>query len=551
MSDHPKILLTSVTRPFGKRHGDAFTTQTRAMHQLMWAQDMFLIEDPSYHWGLDLIAYNIEAPTVVLHYPSLRELASELRRGHYDYVGISFNPPVFHKLKKMIPVIREAAPDTKIILGGHGTALRDDELAGLYDILCREEGVRFFRKFLGEPERAYKTPPFVFESSLFSLPLLGKTAPIFGAVGCANGCDFCMTSHYFKKQHLRFLETGQDVLNAILEVQRADPGCESFVIYDEDLLLNQTRGREFLEACRNTDARFTISVFASVKALSQYEPTELAEMGVNSAWIGFEGMKAGYAKQEGKSYEQLFKDLNSVGIGAAASMIVGFDYHTPEIIEREFSELLRLKPMVSQFLIYGPTRGSALYDRMASEKRLTEVADFMYPMMDGSSLGFHHPAISAPRMEAITKQLYRDEYEYLGPTIYRTIDVTLQGYRTLKNATEPRLKIRAQMQLEFLRHAFAAKRIGMVFAPNNLVQNRIEHLYEELEREIGKAPTFQEIQSVAVLPFGWLTRHKLKFDSLKQSPPLRHEYNMRASFRSWPRPGALVKKLAGKLLAPS
>ena len=550
MSQPPKVLLSSVVRPFGKRHGDAFSTTTQALHQLMWAQDMFRIEDPAYHWGLDVIAANIQAPTVVLHYPSLGELARELRRDNYDYIGISFNPPTFHKLKTMVPVIRQHAPNTKIVLGGHGTALRDDELAGLYDILCRDEGIRFFRQLLGEPDRPFQTPQFVFESSLFSLPLLGKSAPIFGGVGCANGCDFCMTSHYFKKQHIRFLDTGQQMLDAILEVKRRDPAVESFVIYDEDLLLNVTRGRQFLEACRKTDERFALTVFASVKALSQYEPSELAEMGITAAWIGFEGMQAGYGKQQGKSYAELFSSLKDVGIGPAASMIIGFDYQTPETIEREFAELLRLQPMISQFLIYGPTRGSALHERLKAEGRLNDVADYMYSMMDGFTLGFDHPHISPPTLKLIARQLYRGEYQFLGPTIYRTIEVTLRGYRNLKNATEPRLKIRAQMQREFLLHAYAARRIGLTFAPNNLVRARVEHLYQELERELGPAPKLQELQSYAVLPFGLWTRLKLKYDVFTQSAPRRHEYNMPERRRSLATPRAWMDRLAATVLGP-
>jgi hypothetical protein len=106
------------------------------------------------------------------------------------------------------------------------------------------------------------------------------------------------------------------------------------------------------------------------------------------------------------------------------------------------------------------------------------------------------------------------------------------------------------MQKEFLLHAYAAKRIGLLFAPNNLVRVRVEHLYKELERELGPAPTFQEIQSYAVLPFGLLTRLKLKYDVFTQSPPRRHEYNLPERTLSWATPKALVSKLADNMLRP-
>lgn len=524
ISGKPKILLSSVTRPFGKRHGDALSTSAQALYQQLWAQDVFRVEVASYHWGLDVIAANIDAPTVVLHYPTLKELAQELKND-YDYVGLTFNPPTFHKLKKMIPVIRKHAPNAKIILGGHGTSLRDGELEGYYDILCREEGIRFFRDLLGEPDRPFKNPLIVFKSSILSLPLMGKTAPLFGGVGCANGCDFCWTSHYFNKKHLRFLDTGQDMMNAILEVKRADPKVNGFIVYDEDLLLNETRGREFLEACRKSDERFSLSVFASVKALSQYKPSELAEMGISMAWIGFEGMQSDYEKQKGVSYEKLFNDLRSVGVSVAASMIIGFDYQTAEIIEREYAELLRLKPAVCQFLIYGPSRGTPLHERLDKEGRLSDVATHLHSMADGFTLAFDHPNISAPAMKLIARQMYKGEYHHLGSTAFRTIEVALSGYLNNKQSDAPRLKIRAGLQKKQLRKAQAAKRAGIRFSPNNLVRARVERLFEEIEQEIGPAPALEEAGSYLLLAAGAWTKVKYKLRGASQVSPRRYVYN--------------------------
>jgi hypothetical protein len=251
-------------------------------------------------------------------------------------------------------------------------------------------------------------------------------------------------------------------------------------------------------------------------------------MGVTAAWIGFEGMQAGYEKQKGKSYEQIFNEMRSVGIAPAASMIIGFDYQTPEVIEREYAELLRLRPAISQFLIYGPTRNTPLYHRLKDEGRLTDVCGRLYPMQDGFTLGFDHPNISAPTMKLIARQLYRGEYHHLGATIYRTLEVTLEGYRNLKNAREPRLRIRAEMQRDFLRNAQAAKRIGLIFAPNNLVRTRVEAVFEEIEAELGPAPPLQEIQSYLVIGLGLWTKLKFKYDIFTQIPPRRHEYNLPA-----------------------
>lgn len=520
---HKKILFSSVCRPFGERYGDAFTTTTQALHQLMWAQGIFRIEDHAYHWGLDVIAANIQTPSKVLHYPSIKELKRELCKG-YDYLGISFVPPTFHKLQAMIPEIRKAAPNTKIILGGYGTCLSDEELAPYGDIICRKEGISFMRELLGEPEAPFKTPPVFFQSNLFSINLLGKSGVVFGGVGCPHGCDFCMTSHYFKRKHIRFLKNGEEILNSIQTLQRHKPEVDSFVIYDEDFLLNKKRGRSFLEAIRKTDTRATVTIFGSVKAVSQYDPEELLEMGVSAIWMGFEGMRSGYDKMKGADFKTLVEDLRQVGISAALSMIIGFDYQDLNIIEEEFNELLSIRPDVSQFLLYGPSRGTPLYHKLKDEQRLTDICTNLYPMQDGTSLGFRHPHISAPTLEETLRNCYRKEYSALGPTVFRTIETQLTGYNNIKNSTKPRLRIRAEMMRKFLLNAHAAFRVGERFAPNNTVKTRIQNLERRLIEDVAAPGPMQRVQSYMALGLGAWTSLRFRNHLLDQPHLVVNQY---------------------------
>ena len=99
---------------------------------------------------------------MVLQYPSKRELIRELKKG-YDYVGISFVMAVMHKMKETVALIRKYAPQSQIVLGGYGTVLNDEVLKPYADYICREEGVAFMRRLLGEPEipMPYKHPLIV------------------------------------------------------------------------------------------------------------------------------------------------------------------------------------------------------------------------------------------------------------------------------------------------------------------------------------------------------------------------------------------------------
>src|SRR5258707_1234637 len=114
------------------------------------AQGLFSPRTLNIHFSLEYIAENLDAPAVVLQYPSKAELIRELKKG-YDYVGISFLLAVMHRMKETVALIRQYAPNSKIVLGGYGTVLKDEALKPYGDYICPEEGVGFFRRLLGEP----------------------------------------------------------------------------------------------------------------------------------------------------------------------------------------------------------------------------------------------------------------------------------------------------------------------------------------------------------------------------------------------------------------
>ena len=123
-----KILLTSVCRPLGPKYGDAPSVGYELLYgQVTRAQGLFSPRTVNIHFSLEYIAENLDAPTVVLQYPSKRELIRELKKG-YDYVGVSFLLAVMHKMKETVALIRQYAPNSKIVLGGYGTVLKDEVL---------------------------------------------------------------------------------------------------------------------------------------------------------------------------------------------------------------------------------------------------------------------------------------------------------------------------------------------------------------------------------------------------------------------------------------
>ena len=309
---------------------------------------------------------------MVLQYPSKRELIRELKKG-YDYVGVSFVMAVMHKMKETVALIRQYAPQSKIVLGGYGTVLKDEVLKPYADYICREEGVAFMRRLLGEPEipMPYKHPLIVSWLKVFGWKVSG-TGKIFAGLGCPNGCDFCCTSHFFSRKHIKLLPEGKDIYAVVERYLDMDPNLV-FLILDEDFLLNKKRAMEFRDCVMKSGKTLSIFVFSSIKAISQYTVEEILEMGIDGFWIGYEGTRSGYAKQQGRPVEEILTEFREHGITVLASMIVGFDYQNPEVVAQELDGLMKLKPALAQFLIYGPVPGTPFYERVIKENLLQDV----------------------------------------------------------------------------------------------------------------------------------------------------------------------------------
>ncbi len=106
-----KILFSSVCRPFGGP-GEGDSVGAELFHaQVTRAQGLFSFRQVIRCWAIDYIAENISTPAVALHYPSEAEFRRELESGQFDYVGINFVVATFHKVRRMVQIIRKHAPD--------------------------------------------------------------------------------------------------------------------------------------------------------------------------------------------------------------------------------------------------------------------------------------------------------------------------------------------------------------------------------------------------------------------------------------------------------
>jgi haloalkane dehalogenase len=471
---------------------------------------------------------------VVLQYPSKSEFIRELQKG-YDYVGISFLMAIFHKVKEMVALIRQHAPHTKIVLGGYGTVLSDEELKPYADFICREEGVRFMRRLLDEPEipMPYKHPLIVSWKKVFGLKVSG-TGKIFAGLGCPNGCDFCCTSHFFKRKHIKLLPDGKDIYAVVERYHAMDPRL-TFLIIDEDFLLNKKRAMAFRDCVLKGGKTLSIFAFSSVKAISQYTVEEILEMGIDGFWIGYEGTRSNYAKQQGRPIEEILTEFREHGITILTSMIVGFDYQTPAVVAQEFDGLMKLKPALGQYLIYGPPPGTPFYERVMRENLMHEkyVQDpaLMHRLADGFTTMMKHPTLSPAEIEGLQQWCFEQDFQRLGPSMFRALESRLLGCQKLKDSPNPRLRAKAEVYAKRLREASPVFLAGRLLGPNRAVRRWIGDLEQRIYAELGRPGLAKRFQSVLAVGAALWTGLTLKLDLFQHPKLIRTTYRMPS--KSW------------------
>jgi len=512
--------------------------------QITRAQLGFSLRQVIRVWGLDLIAQNLHAPAVVLHYPSLGELKEELVRHRYTHVGINFVVATFHKVRQMVEIIRSCSPHSKIVLGGYGTVLPNEILTPYADFICREEGVTFMRRLLGEDTEA---PIESAHSPVPSTAVLGYQQPtvvghVAAGLGCANGCDFCSTSHFFRRKHIRLVKDGHALYEAIMDTQRRAKregyDMTSWAVIDEDFFLYRKRAEQFLESVRRGGKPLSLLGFGSVKGLSQFTATEIAEMGFDLVWTAFEGKESGYEKLSGRPIGELYSDLRSHGVAVLSSMIIGFPYQDEAKIWAEFAELMSLEPALCQFLIYFAFPGTPFFEQVTREKRFLPQYKKNPDLRrwDGFSLHLHHPHFSAESLEALQKKLYREDFARLGPSVYRLAHTWLRGVETLQHSKNPLLRARA----ERLREQLPSVRLTMGAAPwllpSDEARTRANQLERDMARVLGPRRVYEHLLSPAVLMMGLSSELLARAGLLQQPGLLRLAHRMDTDE---PRPGSV------------
>jgi hypothetical protein len=436
-----RILLSGVFGPYGV--DDAFGRKENIMelfhNQVTKAQGIGSFRFHHRSFGLYFLAANVDADVTVLDFPSKQKFIREIQKG-YDIVGISFITPNFIKAKEMARLVRLHAPQAKIVLGGHGTAIEGIEKQIDCDEVVKGEGIRWLRAYLGQDPEAPIYHPTLRSAQymrIFGVPLFGHSASLLvPGLGCVNGCKFCSTSHFFGRTYTPYLATGKELFETACRIADESRSNDFFVM-DENFLKDRTRAMELLQEMEAHDRFFDFSIFSSAEAIQAFGVENLARLGVKFLWMGVEtkNQEANFEKNRGLDPKALIRKLRDHGISVLASGILCMEHHTPDNIQIDIDHLVGMESDLVQFMLLIPLPVTDLYRDF--QKRGLLKTDMPFEDWHGQkTLNFEHPAFPGDAAERWIKAAFRKDYEENSSSMYRLIETSFRGARTLAAKSE-------------------------------------------------------------------------------------------------------------------
>lgn len=498
-----RILLSSVFGPYAQddEYGSRTINPMELYHnQVTRVQGSFSLRMFHRSFGLMMIQSNIDAPCTLLDFPSLDRFITELRNHSYDVVGISSIIPNIGKVQKMCELVREYQPKATIVVGGH--IANKDNIRDIIDAdhICKGEGVRWFRRFLGQNESDPIRHPMVhsgFDTRIvgISLPLRpGNTAAmLIPSVGCPVGCNFCSTSALFggKGKHFNFYETGDKLFAVMCELEKKLK-VRSFFTMDENFLLHRKRALRLLELMEQHGKNWALFVFSSARVLQSYTIEQLVGLGISWVWMGLEGEASAYQKLKNVDTRSLVRHLQSNGIRVLGSSIIGLEDHTPDNIEQIIDYAVSHDTDFHQFMLYTPIPGTPLYEQHRREGTLLTEEEMSLADTHGQyRFNYRHRHIHNGCEERYLVDAFRRDFEVNGPSLARLIRTFLAGWQRYKDHPNKRIRDRFNWEVRPLRTTYA----GAVWA--------MRKWYRRDERMAKKV---EDLLKDLYNTFGWLTR---------------------------------------------
>ena len=434
-------------------------------NQVTRTQGAFSLRMFHRSWGLMLIQANIEAPCTLLDFPTLDRFVEELRTRQYDVVGISSIIPNMAKVKKMCELVRQYQPDATIVIGGHIANVPDLAERIDADHVVRGEGVRWFRRFLGEDENRPLRHPMItsgFGTRNFGVNPEGEgtaTSPprSFRRSAARWAATSAPPRPCSAARGTRSTST-RPATNCSTSCARSkrSRASRSFFMMDENFLFHRKRALRLLELIEANDKAWSLYVFSSANVLRSYTIDQLIRLGISWVWMGIEGKNSQYTKLSGIDTFELVRELQSNGIRVLGSTIIGLENHTPENIDEAIEYAARHDTDFHQFMLYTPIPGTPLHAEITAKGLMKDESEFDVSDIHGQSIfNYRHPHLNDQQTAEFMLRAFNRDFELNGPSTVRIVRTTLAGWRRHKNHPDPRIRRRYAWEVRELATTFS------------------------------------------------------------------------------------------------
>jgi radical SAM superfamily enzyme YgiQ (UPF0313 family) len=268
-----------------------------------------------------------------------------------------------------------------VLLGGlHVTSL-PDEAAPHANTIFIGPGEHTFPQFLrdlaaGSPQRRYESPVRTLEG----LPPIRRDLiqrhrylvpnSIVVSRGCPHHCNFCYKDAFFAGGRSFYTQLVDD---ALAEIARL-PGRHLYFL-DDHLFGNARFARDLFRGMKGMGRVFQAA--ATVDSILRDDLIEeAASAGLRSLFVGFETLSssalegAGKRQNLGRSYREVVRRLDSLGIMINGSFVFGLDGDDRDVFPRTVDWAVQAGITTATFHILTPYPGTALFADMAARNRI-------------------------------------------------------------------------------------------------------------------------------------------------------------------------------------
>ena len=298
---------------------------------------------------------------------------------HPDIVGISVTVDTLPHAMQIAKRFRRNG--TVVVAGGiHITTAAETIPKDAFDVLCIGAAEGTWERIVRDVQNGTVKPVYRCSGVLQGEDIVSPaydmidrskylyTSVIHTSRGCPFRCDFCYNS---AKSH-RFVN--RPIPDILREIKAA--GTRHIMFIDDNFAGNPQHTKQLLKAILPMKLKWQAAV--SINAAKDPELLDLMrESGCQSLFIGFESINPASVRNVHKvqnctkEYEQAIRAIHARGIMINGSFVFGLDGDTPETFGATVDWIVknRIETVTSHILT--PYPGTALFERMQQEGRIT------------------------------------------------------------------------------------------------------------------------------------------------------------------------------------